>query len=106
MMREWGKVTKEASQNFAAMKQMAEAYQPDRLQQLSVRELSLTLDSLGRWLDAHELTFGILGGVAQSLQAMGTFLPGWLGPDWRELLNASLQGQGTVISAGQILWMA
>ena len=69
-------------------------------------ELSERLDGLGRWLDAHELTYGIAGGVAQSLQAMGTFLPGWLGSDWRELLNASLQGQGTVISAQQIVRLA
>jgi pyruvate,water dikinase len=33
-------------------------------------------------------------------------LPGWLGPDWRILLNAALQGQGTVISAQQILRLA
>ena len=37
---------------------------------------------------------------------MGTFLPGWLGSDWRELLNASLQGQGSVISAQQIVRLA
>lgn len=106
MMREWRKVTRQAPHNFAAMKQMAETYRPDRIQHLSLQELTETLDSLGRWLDAHEVTFGIAGGVAQSLQALGTFLPGWLGPDWRELLNASMQGQGTVISAQQIVRLA
>lgn len=66
----------------------------------------MTLDSLGTWLDDHEVTFAIAGGVAQGLQAMGTFLPGWLGSDWRELLNGSLQGQGTVISASHIVRLA
>lgn len=103
MMREWRKVTRQAPHNFAAMKQMAETYRPARLQQLLPEELAETLDSLRRWLDGHEITFGILGGMAQSLQALGTFLPGWLGSDWRELLNASVQGQGTVISAQQIV---
>ena len=106
MMREWRRVTREASGNFALMKQMVDTYRPERLRRLSAGELTETLDSLGRWLDAHELTFAILSGVAQSLQALGTFLPGWLGQDWRELLNASLQGQGTVISAEQLVRLA
>ena len=55
---------------------MAETIRSDQLQQSSVSELSERLDGLGRWLDAHELTYGIAGGVAQSLQAMGTFLRG------------------------------
>jgi pyruvate,water dikinase len=33
-------------------------------------------------------------------------LPRWLGDDWRSLLNAALQGQGTVISAQQIIRLA
>ncbi len=106
MMREWRKVKRQGPHNFAAMKQMAETYRPDRIQDLSVQELTETLNNLGRWLDDHEVTFGIAGGVAQSLQAMGTFLPAWLGLDWRELLNASVQGQGTVISAQQIMRLA
>lgn len=103
MMQEWRRVVREGPRNFTVMKQMAETYQPGRIQSLSTKELAETLDRLGQWLDAHEVTFGIAGGVAQSLQAMGTFLPGWLGTDWRELLNASLQGQGSVISAQHIL---
>ncbi len=106
MMREWRRVVREGPLNFAVMKQMAETYQPGRVQNVSTKELAETLDRLGRWLEAHEVTFGIAGGVAQSLQAMGTFLPGWLGGDWRELLNASLQGQGSVISAQHILRLA
>ncbi|GAB1722483.1 MAG: hypothetical protein GDA65_14840 [Nitrospira sp. CR1.1] len=106
MMREWRRVVREGPQNFAVMKGMAETYHSGRIRTLSQKELAETLDRLGRWLDAHEVTFGIAGGVAQSLQAMGTFLPGWLGEDWRELLNASLQGQGSVISAQHIVRLA
>jgi pyruvate,water dikinase len=106
MMQEWRRVTTQASENFAAMKAMAEAYRPDRIEHLSVQELSTTLDDLGRWLDGHETTFGIAGGVAQCLQAMGTMLPRWLGSDWRALLNASMQGQGNVISAQHIVRLA
>lgn len=106
MMQEWRRVVREGPDNFAAMKRMAETYQSDRIRNLSAKELDATLDRLGQWLDTHEVTFGIAGGVAQSLQAMGTFLPGWLGADWRELLNASLQGQGSVISAQHILRLA
>lgn len=106
MMREWRKAAKQGPKNFAAMKAMAERYRYDRIQDLSVQELAATLDSMGRWLDDHEVTFAIAGGVAQSLQAMGTVLPGWLGSDWRELLNGALQGQGTIISASQIVRLA
>ncbi|MCC6966293.1 MAG: hypothetical protein IT391_08410 [Nitrospira sp.] len=106
MMREWRRVVREGPEHFVAMKRMAETYQSDRVRHLSAKELAATLDRLGQWLDTHEVTFGIAGGVAQSLQAMGAFLPGWLGEDWRELLNASLQGQGSVISAQHILRLA
>lgn len=106
IMREWRRVIREAPRTFDAMKRMAGMHQSEQVQSWSVKELRERLDSLGRWLDAHELTYGIAGGVAQSLQALGTFLPGWLGADWRELLNASLQGQGTVISAEQIVRVA
>ena len=52
------------------------------------------------------MTFGIAAGVGQCLQAFSRLLPGWLGRDWRGLLNAALQGLGTVISAQQILRLA
>lgn len=106
MMREWRRVTTQAPENFSTMKHMAGTYRPDRIEHLSVQELSTALDDLGRWLDGHEITFGIAGGVAQCLQAMGTMLPCWLGSDWRALLNASVQGQGNVISAQHIVRLA
>jgi len=40
----------------------------------------------------HELTFDIVDGVAQCLQALGFLLSRWLGSDWRVLSNETLQG--------------
>ncbi len=51
-------------------------HQSEQMQSWSQKELRERLDSLGRWLDAHELTYGIAGGVARSLQALGTFFRG------------------------------
>ena len=91
---------------FREMKQLAEAYDADRVRSFSREDAAEHLDQLGRWLDRHELTFGIAGGVGQCLQAFSQRLPRWLGQDWRTLLNAALQGQGTVISAQQIVQLA
>lgn len=91
---------------FAEMKERAATYHPDRLRQWSLDELAAQSDALGHWLDRHEVTFGIVAGVGQCLQAFSRLLPRWLGPDWRSLFNAALQGQGTVISAMQILRLA
>ena len=52
------------------------------------------------------MTFGIVAGVGQCLQACSRLLPRWLGPDWRRLFNAALQGQRGVISAQQIVRLA
>ena len=57
---------------------------------------------MSRYLRTGESTFAIVAGVAQALQVLGALLPAWLGKDWRSLLNAALQGQTTIISAGQI----
>ncbi len=54
----------------------------------------------------HDQTFAIAVGVAQGLDHVGRMLSNWFPEDWRTLLNAALQGQGSVISAAQILWMA
>ncbi len=91
---------------FAEMKQMAIANQPERLATVSCEEVTGRLGAMERWLDAREVTFGIAGGVAQSLDVLSTLLPRWLGVEWRALLNAALQGQGTVISAQQIIRLA
>lgn len=91
---------------FAGMKELAKRYDSHRIESLSFHDTVRQLDELGAWLDRHELTFGIAGGVAQSLHALDQLLPRWLGSDWRTLLNDALQGQGTVISAQQIFRLA
>src|SRR5690606_10027638 len=67
IMREWRRVVREGPSTFEAMKAVAETYRSEHVQHFSMDELSEKLDGLGRWLDAHELTYGIAGGVAQSL---------------------------------------
>jgi len=88
------------------MKGMATENRADRLRTVSAEDVALRLDAIGQWLDEHELTFGIAGGVSQCLQVLGGVLPRWLGQDWRALLNGALQGQAAVISAQQIVRLA
>jgi len=106
MLVEMSKAVHRGPAWFAAMKAMAAEHRADRVRTVSAEELSLRLDAIGQWLDEHELTFGIAGGVSQCLQALGGFLPRWLGEDWRGLLNGALQGQAAVISAQQIVRLA
>ncbi len=106
MLREMHRVANAGPRWFAEMKQLAVTYRPDRIRDLSRDELAVHLDRLSRWLDSREVTFGIAAGVGQCLQAFSSLLPQWLGADWRNLLNAALQGQGTVISAQQIMRLA
>ncbi|CUS35491.1 PEP/pyruvate-binding domain-containing protein [Candidatus Nitrospira nitrificans] len=105
----WGemrRVQRQGPRVFEEMKALAATYRRDHILPLSVEELVPELDKLGSWLEGREVTFGIAGGVGQCLQIFSQCLPRWLGPDWRSLLNAALQGQGTVISAQQILRLA
>jgi phosphohistidine swiveling domain-containing protein len=106
MMLEMRKAVHHGPAWFADMKAMAAEDRADLIQTLSGEEITLRLDAIGQWLDEHELTFGIAGGVSQCLQALGGLLPRWLGKDWRALLNGALQGQAAVISAQQILRLA
>lgn len=103
MMGEMRKAVKYGPRWFIEMKQTAEGHRADRLQSLSMEDIAVRLTVLERWLDSHELTFAIAGGVSQCLQALGMLLPRWLGEEWRALLNAALRGQGSVISAQQIM---
>jgi rifampicin phosphotransferase len=91
---------------FEEMKAMAAEHRADRLRTVPGEQIALRLDAITQWLDEHELTFGIAGGVSQCLQALGRLLPKWLGEDWRALLNGVLQGQASVISAQQIVRLA
>jgi phosphohistidine swiveling domain-containing protein len=106
MMAEMRKAVHYGPAWFADMKAMAAEHRVDRLRTVSGEDIVLRLDAIGQWLEEHELTFGIAGGVAQCLQALGGLLPRWLGEDWRALLNGALQGQAAVISAQQIVRLA
>jgi pyruvate,water dikinase len=106
MLREMGRVLRWGPTWFAEMKALALLYSPDRVRSLSLDEAEARLDELAHWLPSREVTFGIAAGVGQCLQAFSRLLPGWLGRDWRGLLNVALQGLGTVISAQQILHLA
>ena len=106
MMAEMRKAVRHGPAWFAEMKAMAAEQRADRLRSLSGEDIALRLETIAKWLDERELTFGIAGGVAQCLQALGGVLPRWLGGDWRALLNGALQGQAAVISAQQIVRLA
>ncbi len=106
MMAEMRKAVRNGPAWFAHMKDMVEDNRAERICILSDEDIVLRLDGIGQWLDGHELTFGIAGGVSQCLQALGGVLPRWLGEDWRALLNGALQGQSAVISAQQIIRLA
>ncbi|HEX5645950.1 MAG TPA: PEP/pyruvate-binding domain-containing protein [Nitrospira sp.] len=106
MSKEMRRATAHGPAWFAEMKTMATQFGPQQIEVLSFDETVRKLDELSAWFQSHELTFGIAGGVAQCLQALSFLLPRWLGSDWRVLSNAALQGQGTVISAQQILRLA
>jgi len=106
MVRELRRVLKSSAASFAEMKELGFRYSRERVRLLSLEDARDRLDELGRWLDSREVTFGIAAGAGQCLQTFNRMLPRWLGADWRRLLNESLQGQGTVISAQQILRIA
>jgi phosphohistidine swiveling domain-containing protein len=106
MMAEMRKAVRHGPAWFAEMRAMAVEQRADRLRTVSGKDISLRLDAIAQWLDEREVTFGIAGGVAQCLQALGAVLPRWLGEDWRALLNGALQGQAAVISAQQIVRLA
>jgi len=106
MMAELRKVVRDGPAWFAQMKSMAAEHRADRIRTATAEDVTVRLDTITQWLDEHELTFGIAGGVSQCLQALGGFLPRWLGEDWRALLNGALQGQAAVISAQQIVRLA
>ncbi len=106
MWAEMRRVERVGPRLFEDMKTLAMTYRRERILPFSVEELVPHLDRLGPWLEGREVTFGIAGGVGQCLQIFSQLLPRWIGPDWRGLLNTALQGQGTVISAQQILRLA
>jgi pyruvate,water dikinase len=103
---EMRRAEREGPRWFEEMKQLAVACRPQTIRHWSWNQTTARLDELSNWLDHHEITFGIGAAVGQCLQAFGGFMPRWIGSDWRPLFNAALQGQGTVISAQQIVRLA
>lgn len=91
---------------FDELKRMRDEHRPECVQRLTMQEVVDRLKRLGARLEEMDMTFAIVAGVAQSLEVLHLLLPRWIGDDWRSLLNGALQGQGNVISAGQILRMA
>lgn len=91
---------------FAAMKEMATVHTVDSLKELAPTELLDRLDQLGHRFRGRDVTFAIVAGVSQGLQALRFLMKRWMGPGWQALLNTALQGLGNVISARQILWLA
>lgn len=106
MLLEMRRAVRDGPLWFAEMKALASEHRAERLRAVSGEEIARRLDAIGQWLDEHELTFGIAGGVSQCLYVLGAVLPRWLGEDWRALLNGALQGQSAVISAQQIVRLA
>ncbi|HTL62933.1 MAG TPA: PEP/pyruvate-binding domain-containing protein [Nitrospira sp.] len=106
MWREMRRVFRRSAGSFGDMKALASRYSREGVRAFSLAEAQDRLVELGRWLDSREVTFGIAAGAGQCLQVFSRILPRWLGTDWRRLLNDSLQGQGTVISAQQIVRIA
>lgn len=91
---------------FADMKRMGQENHREAVRALTLVQIRERIQALNEEFLRREMTFGIAGGVTQCLQALGFLLPRWLGPDWRGLLNAALQGQAQAISAQQIIRLA
>jgi phosphohistidine swiveling domain-containing protein len=90
---------------FEELKRTACNQTKEPLSASSPQEVIRRMEWLGNRLSRGECTFAIVAAVGQAQQMLGLLLPRWLGPDWRVLLNAALQGQETIISAKQIRWL-
>ena len=91
---------------FAVMKEMATVHTVDSLQDLAPTELLDRLDQLGHRFRGRDVTFAIVAGVSQGLQALRFLMKRWMGPGWHALLNTALRRLGNVVSARQVLWLA
>src|SRR5207237_4999982 len=91
---------------FPVMKEMATIHTFDSLQDLTPTELLDRLDQLDHRFRGRDVTFAIVAGVSQGLQALRFLMKRWMGPDWHALLNTALQRLGNVVSGRQVLWLA
>ncbi|TLY14618.1 MAG: hypothetical protein E6K69_07525, partial [Nitrospirae bacterium] len=108
IMMEWKirQAARRAPAWFAVMKEMATIHTFDSLQDLTPTELLDRLDQLDHRFRGRDVTFAIVAGVSQGLQALRFLMKRWMGPDWHALLNTALQRLGNVVSARQVLWLA
>ncbi len=108
IMMEWKirQAARRAPAWFAAMKEMATVHTVDSMKELAPTELLDRLDQLGHRFRGRDVTFAIVAGVSQGLQALRFLMKRWMGPGWQALLNTALQGRGNVVSARQVLWLA
>ena len=90
---------------FEELKRTACGQLEEPLSALAPQELIQRMEWLGSCLRRGECTFAIVAAVGQAQQMLGFLLPRWMGPDWRAVLNAALQGQETIISAKQVRWL-
>ena len=104
LLMEWHirQAARRASAWFQEMKAMAQASESASQSDHTPTDLIDQLHQIDRRLQEQDLTFAIVGAVSQAFFALGLLLERRIGPDWRALLNTSLQGSGTVISANQI----
>jgi pyruvate,water dikinase len=90
---------------FEELKRTARVQLEEPLSTLPPTEIVRRVEWLGDRLRRGECTFAIVAAVGQAQQMFRLWLPRWLGPDWRALLNAALQGRETIISARQVRWL-
>ena len=108
VMMEWKirQAARRAPRWFAEMKDMADKQRDQAADCASPVELLSRLDRLGERLSSQDVTFAIVAGVSQGFYALQRLLERRVGTSSRSLLNAALQGAGTVVSARQIQWLA
>ena len=89
---------------FQAIRRLDTRYNDEPAQGLTQIELAAREEELSRHLLTNgDLTFAIFNGVSQGFHVMKLLLERRLGAEWRPVLNRTLQGVGTIISAKQIL---
>ena len=106
ILMEWKirRAARRAPKWFQEMRRLGAKCRDEPIQGLTPVELSAWEEELSRHLLTNgDLTFAIFNGVSQGFYVMKLLLERRLGAAWAPLLNQSLQGVGTIISANQIL---
>lgn len=89
---------------FQEMRRLGVRFRDEPTQGLTPVELSAWEEELSRHIRTNgDLTFAMFTGVSQGFYVMKLLLERRQGAAWRPLLNQSLQGVETIISANQIL---